>query len=213
MSILVLKDSLHMLSSILQGPVIIALLLFICLTIMEFASVLVERLFERRHIKIDVADLLNTMQKCDTEKVSNKITTSSLLARHKTMLLKLLASRTLQSSAGKALASQLLSEQEIRYERILSITDFLVKLAPMLGLMGTLIPLGPGLIALGQGDIKMLAGSLLVAFDSTIAGLAIAGVAFVISRWRKLWYEKDMAILETLTEGLLGGIYGESISN
>jgi biopolymer transport protein ExbB/TolQ len=179
---------------------------------MEIGSILVERFFERRNIKVDIPDLLKTMQGTDLEEIRNQIITSNLLARHKETLIKLLDNRNLQSSAGQALASQLLSEQETRCNKTLSITDFLARLAPMLGLAGTLIPLGPGLIALGQGDIKMLASSLLVAFDSTIAGLVIAGIAFVISRWRKIWYEKDMAILETLTEGLLGGMYGESIS-
>ncbi len=213
MSVLMLKNTLHAMSTILQGPVIVALLLFVCLTIMEIGSMLVERLFERRKLKVDVAGLLDTMQTTDFEDTRKQIASSNLLVRHKKALLKLLDNRNLQPSAGQALASQLISEQDVRCNKILSITDFLVRLAPMLGLMGTLIPLGPGLIALGQGDIKMLASSLLVAFDSTIAGLAIAGVAFVISRWRKIWYEKDMAMLEALTEGLLGGIYGESIEN
>lgn len=42
----------------------------------------------------------------------------------------------------------------------------------MLGLLGTLIPLGPGIIALGQGDTQTLSTSLLTAFDTTIAACA-----------------------------------------
>lgn len=209
MSVSVLKDSLHAMSSILQGPVIIILLLLFCLTIAEIGSILVERFVERRKIKVDVPVLLLKMQGSDFEETKNQIASSNLLTRHKEMLLKLLDNRNLPFAVGQALAGQLLSEQELRCQKTLSLTDFIVRLAPMLGLMGTLIPLGPGLIALGQGDIKMLAGSLLVAFDTTIAGLANAGIAFVISRWRKMWYEKDMAMLETLTEGVLGGIYGD----
>ncbi len=212
MTVSVLKSTLHLMASVLQGPVIVALLLCIIVTIMQIGSILVECFFERRHMKVDVPNLLNKMQGNDYEEIRNNITNSKLLVRYKEMLITLLDNRHLQLPQGQALASQLLSEQEIHCNKTLIITDYLVRLAPMLGLMGTLIPLGPGLIALGQGDIKGLASSLLVAFDSTIAGLAIAGVAYIISRWRKIWYEKDMAILETLTEGLLGGIYGERAS-
>lgn len=51
----------------------------------------------------------------------------------------------------------------------------------MLGLLGTLIPLGPGIIALGQGDTQTLSTSLLTAFDTTIAGLCAAAVCLVVT--------------------------------
>lgn len=70
----------------------------------------------------------------------------------------------------------------------------------MLGLMGTLIPLGPGIIALGQGDTYTLSTSLLMAFDTTVAGLACAAAALIISTIRKRWYRNYMSMLETLME-------------
>nr|HML26703.1 MotA/TolQ/ExbB proton channel family protein [Methanomethylovorans sp.] len=36
-------------------------------------------------------------------------------------------------------------------------TRIITNIAPMLGLMGTLIPLGPALVALSQGDVVQLA--------------------------------------------------------
>ena len=73
----------------------------------------------------------------------------------------------------------------------------------MFGLMGTLIPLGPGLIALGQGDTKTLSDSLLIAFDTTVAGLISGAVSYVISGVRKSWYEQYMIGLETIFEAVL----------
>ena len=61
----------------------------------------------------------------------------------------------------------------------------IAKLGPMFGLLGTLIPLGPGIVALGQGDTATLAGSLGVAFDTTIVGVISAAVACVISNVRR----------------------------
>lgn len=52
------------------------------------------------------------------------------------------------------------------------------QLGPILGLLGTLIPLGLGLAALGSGDIVTLAEALTVAFDTTVTGLVIGALAY-----------------------------------
>ena len=79
-------------------------------------------------------------------------------------------------------------------------TDILVRLGPILGLLGTLIPLGPGLAALGSGDITTLAESLTIAFDTTVTGLAVGGMGYLISKFKKQWYEADLIEVETLAE-------------
>lgn len=68
--------------------------------------------------------------------------------------------------------------------------DLLARCGPILGLMGTLIPLGPGLNALGAGNIDILATALSVAFDTTVVGLLVGLVAFVVSRLRRRWYDQ-----------------------
>lgn len=73
--------------------------------------------------------------------------------------------------------------------RRLEVTDLLARSGPILGLMGTLIPLGPGLTALGSGNIDILATALTVAFDTTVIGLLIGLVAYGIGRIRRRWYE------------------------
>lgn len=74
--------------------------------------------------------------------------------------------------------------------------DFITRLAPMLGLMGTLIPLGPGLAALGDGDVKILSTAMSVAFDTTVLGLLAGMTGFVISRLRRRWYDKALSLME-----------------
>ena len=74
----------------------------------------------------------------------------------------------------------------------------IAKLGPIFGLLGTLIPLGPGIVALGQGDTITLSQSIMSAFDTTVAGLISAAVAMLISAVRKSWYGKYMSILEAL---------------
>lgn len=74
--------------------------------------------------------------------------------------------------------------------------DLLARIPPMLGLMATIIPLGPGLAALGQGDPAKLAAAVTVAFDATVLGL-VAGIAgLVIGKLRRRWYEETLEAME-----------------
>lgn len=83
---------------------------------------------------------------------------------------------------------QLIEQGKKRIER----ADFITRIAPMLGLMGTLIPLGPGLSALGTGDISILTTAMTVAFDTTIIGLLAGIMGFVLGRMRRRWYDNAM---------------------
>ena len=69
--------------------------------------------------------------------------------------------------------------------------------------MGTLIPMGPGLAALGAGDVTALAQAIIIAFDTTVVGLAAGGIAYVVSKIRRRWYEDNLSTLDTLAESVL----------
>jgi hypothetical protein len=71
-----------------------------------------------------------------------------------------------------------------------------VRAGPALGLMGTLIPLAPGLTALGRGDVSALASDLRTAFAATTIGLLVGTVAFAITLIRTRMYSEDLADLE-----------------
>lgn len=86
---------------------------------------------------------------------------------------------------------QLIEQGKKRIER----ADFITRIAPMLGLMGTLIPLGPGLSALGTGDISILTTAMTVAFDTTIIGLFAGVIGFVLGRMRRRWYDNAISSL------------------
>ncbi len=198
-----LKDTMHTVSSGLLIPTIIVLLLFMALAVIELGGLAAEAFIERRKVKINVPELVNAFQGKNTGEIMNEIENSRLFRRQKAALGELIKYGSLPSDSLQALARRLLASEELHYAKITNRTDLVARLGPMLGLMATLIPLGPGMIALGQGDTKTLADSLLTAFDATVAGLAAAGVAFAISRLRKRWYEDYLSSLEALMESLL----------
>ena len=199
-----LKDAMHVISSGLLVPTITILLLFLAWLVVELGGLLTEILTERRHKKkVNVPELIDTFQGKDAQEILDEIGRSCLLQRQKAVLGELIRYSNLPAASLQALARRLLAGEELHYLRITNRTDLVVRLGPMFGLMGTLIPLGPGMIALGQGNTKVLADSLLIAFDTTVSGLAAAGLAFVISRLRKRWYEDYVSALEALMESLL----------
>lgn len=77
--------------------------------------------------------------------------------------------------------------------------DLIARIGPMLGLMGTLIPLGPGLAALGRGQLEVLATAVTIAFDTTVMGLLVGIIGFVLGRLRRRWYDRLLDGLESPT--------------
>jgi biopolymer transport protein ExbB/TolQ len=100
---------------------------------------------------------------------------------------------------------KLLQEYEFYTVKRLERTRVLVRIGPMLGLMGTLIPLAPALAALADGDTTTLASKLQIAFSVTVIGLLIGGLAFLVSIVRDRIYSQDISDLEYLLELLEGG--------
>ena len=69
-------------------------------------------------------------------------------------------------------------------------------MGPMLGLMGTLIPMGPALVGLSTGDIASMAYNMQVAFATTVVGLFAAAIGFITGQVKQRWYLKEMTDLE-----------------
>jgi biopolymer transport protein ExbB/TolQ len=87
---------------------------------------------------------------------------------------------------------------ELAAQRRLEPVRLLVRVGPALGLMGTLIPLAPGLGAVAEGDVATLATELRTAFAATVLGLAVGTVGFAISVVRARLYAEDLELLEGL---------------
>jgi biopolymer transport protein ExbB/TolQ len=102
----------------------------------------------------------------------------------------------LAAAAPRAGTERALARYELSVQRRLDRTRLLVRAGPALGLMGTLIPLAPGLAALGEGDVSALAESLRDAFGATVVGLLVGTVAFALTLSRTRMYSEDLVELE-----------------
>lgn len=76
----------------------------------------------------------------------------------------------------------------------------LVKIGPALGLMGTLIPMGPALLGLAQGNLDVLASNLVVAFSTTVVGITIALIASIALAAQKKWGYADFALINFVVD-------------
>ena len=69
------------------------------------------------------------------------------------------------------------------------------RLAPMLGLIATMIPMGPALKSLADGNIQGISENLIVAFSAVIFGLIIASITFWIASVKKRWMVEELVAL------------------
>lgn len=76
----------------------------------------------------------------------------------------------------------------------------LMRVGPMLGLMGTLIPMGPALVGLAAGDMASMAANMQVAFSTTVLGIFVGAVGLVVQLVKKRWYQADSELLRYLHE-------------
>lgn len=93
-----------------------------------------------------------------------------------------------------------ISEFEIASDKELGKAKTLVKFGPILGLMGTLIPMGPALVGLSTGDIGSMAYNMQVAFATTVLGLFTGGVGFILAQIRQRWILSDLTNLDFISD-------------
>jgi len=86
-------------------------------------------------------------------------------------------------------ALELLVLQELEGLRLCS------RIAPMLGLVATMIPMGPALIAVSSGASQEVAQNLAPAFAAVIIALVSASITFWIHTIRRRWLLSELTKL------------------
>ena len=197
-----MTEILHAIGQGLRYPCYIVLLFLMAVAVIEVGFVIYEAAQRAGSDKVNTVELLHAMRSKTPDAIRAMLDDEPFLNRQKLVFSKLLSTADLPEETRLAAAKRMLEGEE-DYHRVVRITDTVAKLGPMFGLLGTLIPLGPGVVALGQGDTVTLSQSMSIAFDTTIAGIITAAVCALISTARKRWYASDVADLEAVMEGCL----------
>ena len=197
----VLNQIMRHIVQILDKPVIFILLVMLFFSIILVGELIAEFL-ERRKISIKVGKVIDLIRK-KNKKTSYIISNCKLLDNQKEMFFEIIKHKKLSRELKESLAVSLLDNYERKQNMRVKITELIVKLGPTFGLLGTLIPLGPGIIALAQGDTATLSYSLLSAFDTTVLGLVSGAMCACLTAIRRNWYDKDKIMLTLLMEAIV----------
>ncbi|ENO86985.1 MotA/TolQ/ExbB proton channel family protein [Thauera linaloolentis] len=70
------------------------------------------------------------------------------------------------------------------------------RVGPMLGLVATMIPMGPALMALADGQLQEVSRNLMVAFSAVILALIASAITYWIVSVRRRWLATELAEIE-----------------
>lgn len=187
-----ISDILYWISTGLLVPVIMLLIFFFGRALLLIGCFFGQYLSIQR-----TASLLR--KELDGLTKDNVMTLSESLPKKNTSLVVTYMNQLLKAQ-NSAQRQRLLASFEIEADKDLSISKTLGKMGPMLGLMGTLIPMGPALVGLSTGDIASMAYNMQVAFATTVVGLFAAAIGFVTQQMKQRWYLQDMTNLEYVAQ-------------
>ena len=191
-----ISDIMFWISTGLLVPVIVLLILLF------FRSLLLVGSFFGQYVSIRKTDKL-IREQMETLHVNNVDHFAEKLPEKSNSLVVMFMKRILAEQQNKAQVQRLLANFEIAADKDLAISKTLTKLGPILGLMGTLIPMGPALVGLSTGDIASMAYNMQVAFATTVIGLFSGGIGYILLQVKQRWIDRDLLNLDFLA-GLAG---------
>ena len=186
-----LKTFIYLISSSLLYPVLFLLVILTFLIIVYAGSFFAEWLERIRLVQ------------CPPQKLPAVLSTgeaSAAVSHRVNAYIRTLRQTMDGGDSSEAAIENLLQETTLRLWTSMDRLRILVRTAPSLGLLGTLIPMGTGLAALGQGDMTRLSADLVIAFTTTVTGLAIGAAAFFFYTVRRRWVEEDIKNMELATQ-------------
>ncbi len=116
----------------------------------------------------------------------------------KTVELNYFIKQIFENHKSRAAMEGILNDFEMAADKNLGKYKMMAKLGPILGLMGTLIPMGPALAGLGQGDVSSMSWNMQVAFATTVIGLFSGTIGFMLLQPRQRILVRYLADMEVL---------------
>jgi hypothetical protein len=85
-----------------------------------------------------------------------------------------------------------IDDLDLEAMRRLELIRIATRITPMLGLIATLIPMGPALVALTKNDVSQMSDLLRSAFSAVVLALAAATLCFWIATVRRRWCAEEV---------------------
>lgn len=84
---------------------------------------------------------------------------------------------------------------DVAAHRLLEVPRVATRVAPMLGLVATMIPMGPALKSLSDGNLAAVSDNLAVAFSAVILALIAAAITYLIVSVKRRWLAEELVLL------------------
>lgn len=186
------SNVLFWISNGLLVPVIVGLLYFFVNSILLLGVFFNQYLTHSKQTKL-LKKTLDSLRADDMEKLT--VEASKLPQSNFTGFL-----HNIIETPSKAYSNRLLADYEVRADAELGKYKLLTKFGPILGLMGTLIPMGPALAGLATGDVASMAYNMQIAFATTVVGLFVGAIGYVLLQIKQRWFVADLADLEFIAD-------------
>lgn len=85
---------------------------------------------------------------------------------------------------------------ELWIMRQLELLRLASRITPLLGLVATLIPMGPALLALSENDTAAVGQNMVVAFAGVTLALIAASLSFTVLNIRRRWLFEELRLVE-----------------
>jgi biopolymer transport protein ExbB/TolQ len=190
----------YQLANLFFWPVAVSLIVLFALALMDLGRLLLQVVRRRSAPATDLVALARGLQ-AGRGRIPrlDGVSLSASLARFRDEVAEQVSA--LPSDAPLDLwLEETLQQREIAVTSALDRSRALVRLGPMLGLAGTIIPLGPALQSLLTGDIAGMVNHLVVGFGAVVCGLVLSGLAYGITLVRERWARVDLKELENFCE-------------
>lgn len=186
------SNVLFWISNGLLVPVIVGLLYFFVNSILLLGIFFNQYLTHSKQTKL-LKKTLDSLRADDMEKL--KVEAGKLPQSNFTDFL-----HNIIEAPSKAYSNRLLADYEVRADAELGKYKLLTKFGPILGLMGTLIPMGPALAGLATGDVASMAYNMQIAFATTVVGLFVGAIGYVLLQIKQRWFVAELADLEFIAD-------------
>lgn len=189
-----LQSAIYLISSTLLYPAMLVLLAAFIVMIISVGAFLAEWAERARRKKTAYADVKQML--CDAKQPHG----------YQGLVLEYLREILDQPRPTWAEVENLWLAAKQRLWKRLDYLRILVRVGPSMGLICTLIPMTTGLAALSQGDMSRLSSDLVIAFSTTVVGLAVGVTAYVLYTIRARWLEGDLEALQLIMESRAAAI-------